>query len=65
MFARLARLPLRRCIHTASTTSRPWRTTAKAVFGASAATITYMAWRMTNERNHLALDTTNREKHHS
>lgn len=39
-----------------SATSRPRGRTAKLVLGASAATATYMTWRLTNERNHLALD---------
>ena len=59
MFSRFTRLSVRRCVHTASTTSRPWSKTVKLVFGASAATATYMTWQLTNERNYLALDSIN------
>jgi hypothetical protein len=59
MLSRLARLPLRRCVHTASTASRQWSRTTRVVFGASAATAAYLTWQLMNERNHLALDSTN------
>ncbi|KAF9529398.1 hypothetical protein CPB83DRAFT_893497 [Crepidotus variabilis] len=59
MFAGFTRLPLRRCIHTASSTgkaSSSFGRTAKVVLGASAVTATYMTWRLTQEGNRLALD---------
>jgi len=59
MFARFTRLPLRRCLHTASTAGRsanPFGRVAKVAIGASAVTATYMTWRLTQEGNSIALD---------
>ncbi|TRM69925.1 hypothetical protein BD626DRAFT_563628 [Schizophyllum amplum] len=55
MFARLTRLPLRRCIHTsAAPASAPWARSRVAYGVGAAVTASYLAWRLQADR--IALD---------
>ncbi|KAJ2928302.1 hypothetical protein H1R20_g8775, partial [Candolleomyces eurysporus] len=59
MFSRFARLPLRRCLHTASTASKSaprFTRTAKVVLGTSAAAATYLSWNLAAQRNTVYMD---------
>ncbi|KAJ2913141.1 hypothetical protein MD484_g7276, partial [Candolleomyces efflorescens] len=59
MFSRFARLPLRRCLHTASTASKPaprFSRGAKVVLGTSAAAAAYLSWNLASQRNTVYMD---------
>ncbi|EAU91393.2 intermembrane space import and assembly protein 40 [Coprinopsis cinerea okayama7 len=59
MFARFTRLPLRRCIHTASgsaKTSPSLGRTSKVMLGVSAAATAYVSWNLASDRNRIHLD---------
>jgi len=59
MFARWARLPLRRCLHTRVPPSSVQRTPFNRlalVLGLSAATATYVTWRLAANDYRIALD---------
>ncbi|PPQ97370.1 hypothetical protein CVT26_006604 [Gymnopilus dilepis] len=58
MFSRLSRLPLRRCLHTSSAprASGGLHRAGRIALGASTVTAAYLTWRLTSERNQIALD---------
>lgn len=59
MFSRFARLPLRRCLHTASTASKSaprFSRNAKVVLGTSAAAAAYLSWNLASQRNTVYMD---------
>jgi len=59
MFSRIARLPLRRCLHTgvsaSNNSAKYFGRTAKIIVGVSVFSTAYLTWRL-RERHHIALD---------
>ncbi|KAF8633348.1 hypothetical protein AX17_004520 [Amanita inopinata Kibby_2008] len=58
MLARWTRLPLRRCLHTRvpPAASKPYLNNLGIALGVSAATATYLTWRLTSDDYRIALD---------
>lgn len=58
MFARFARLPLRRCLHTQASSSQarfPLNRAAYAI-GGSAVVASYITWQLSSDSNRILLD---------